>query len=128
MPEGSMMVTHHRSRQCLATASTCHPAKHRQRHLRSRQLLRLSPGGDRRQVGKTVIGEHVHAIRDPEDWVRHVSAPLPGLPIGHGLDPTDPLFGAHIFTADNGSRDEHNGYFDAGTQAIGEIAKLIAPR
>ena len=73
------------------------------------------------------IGQRVHAIVSPDDWVNNVSAPLPGLPIGHGLQPTSPLFGAHVFEADNGTRDEHNGYFDEGTAAIDSIAALVAP-
>ncbi|MEV6490593.1 alpha/beta hydrolase [Actinoplanes sp. NPDC051633] len=72
------------------------------------------------------IGRRVHAIRSPDDWVR-IFAPDEPDAIGHGLDPTDARFGAHVFEADNGSRDEHNGYFDEGTAALGSLGALIAP-
>ena len=73
------------------------------------------------------IGRHVHAIVSPEDWINDYSAPAPGLSIGHGLQPTHPAFGAHVFEAGNGTRDVHNGYFDEGTAALEAIAAIVAP-
>lgn len=63
-------------------------------------ILVAAPGSGAHHVGQLEldgvaperIGEHVHAIVSPEDWITDVSHPLVGLTVGHELDPAHPWF------------------------------------
>ena len=71
---------------------------------------------------------HTYAITSPDDWIQQWVQYVGG---DHGINPADPLdpvaFGGQILHDDNGSRDEHNGYFDEGTASLARLGRIIAP-
>ncbi|ROQ69133.1 alpha/beta hydrolase family protein [Streptomyces sp. 840.1] len=64
---------------------------------------------------------NVWAMRDHDDWI----ADVPNLEVaglGHGADPVDPAFGARIAAA--GDAIGHSGYFEPGTESLGNFAAI----
>lgn len=64
---------------------------------------------------------NVWAMRDHDDWIEDVpNLEVAGL--GHGADPVDPGFGARIASA--GDAIGHSGYFEPGTESLGNFAAI----
>ncbi|MFD8691874.1 alpha/beta hydrolase [Streptomyces sp. NPDC059651] len=82
-----------------------------------------SPGMRVDNAGQLHTRANVWAMRDHDDWIEDV----PNLEvggIGHGADPVDPDFGARIASA--GDAVGHSGYFEPGTESLGNFAAIGA--
>ncbi|MEI7033665.1 alpha/beta hydrolase [Streptomyces pratensis] len=86
-----------------------------------------SPGMRAADVGALRTEARVWAAKAATDWIDHVpSVRFAGL--GHGPDPSDPVFGARPVPADDARG--HTGYFVPGTdslRALAAIARGSAP-
>lgn len=82
-----------------------------------------SPGMRVDNAGQLHTRANVWAMRDHDDWI----ADVPNLEfggLGHGADPVDPDFGARIASA--GDAIGHSGYFEPGTESLGNFAAIGA--
>lgn len=82
-----------------------------------------SPGMRVDNAGQLHTRANVWAMRDHGDWIKDV----PNLEVGglgHGADPVDPDFGARIASA--GDAIGHSGYFEPGTESLGNFASIGA--
>ncbi|MFI9004881.1 alpha/beta hydrolase [Streptomyces sp. NPDC053541] len=80
-----------------------------------------SPGMRAENVAALRTGARVWAAKDPTDWIDRVpNVSFAGL--GHGTDPTDPVFGARIVPA--GDAEGHDGYFAPGTSSLRAFAAI----
>lgn len=82
-----------------------------------------SPGMRADNAGQLHTRANVWAMRDHDDWI----ADVPNLEfggLGHGADPVDPDFGARIASA--GDAVGHSGYFEPGTESLGNFAAIGA--
>ncbi|MEU8619700.1 alpha/beta hydrolase [Streptomyces sp. NPDC048623] len=80
-----------------------------------------SPGMRADDVAALNTTARVWAAKDPTDWIDRVpNVSFAGL--GHGTDPTDPVFGARIVPA--GDADGHDGYFAPGTASLRTFAEI----
>ncbi|MGW1404976.1 alpha/beta hydrolase [Streptomyces sp. NPDC002403] len=80
-----------------------------------------SPGMRVENAAQLRTGARVWATRDRGDWIEDVpNLELGGL--GHGADPVDPGFGARIVSA--GDAVGHSGYFEPGTESLGNFAAI----
>lgn len=80
-----------------------------------------SPGMRADNAGALHTRANVWAMRDHDDWI----ADVPNLEVaglGHGADPVDPAFGARIAAA--GDAIGHSGYFEPGTESLGNFAAI----
>ncbi|RKT57394.1 alpha/beta hydrolase [Saccharothrix australiensis] len=78
-----------------------------------------SPGVRVASAGE--LRARVWAARGADDWTRWVPSVRLG-DLGHGVDPTDPAFGAGVF--DTGEARRHDQYFDPGTASLGALARI----
>ncbi|MGW1224667.1 alpha/beta hydrolase [Streptomyces sp. NPDC001478] len=82
-----------------------------------------SPGMRVDNAGELDTRAHVWAMRDRGDWIEDVpNLEFGGL--GHGADPVDPGFGARVVSA--GGAVGHSGYFEPGTESLGNFAAIGA--
>ncbi|MEV6328724.1 alpha/beta hydrolase [Streptomyces sp. NPDC051909] len=97
----------------------CGLAAHR---IKAKDLVAVaSPGMRADDVAALNTGARVWAAKDPTDWIDRVpNVSFAGL--GHGTDPTDPVFGARIVPA--GDADGHDGYFAPGTASLRAFAAI----
>ncbi|MFC1416363.1 alpha/beta hydrolase [Streptacidiphilus cavernicola] len=85
-----------------------------------------SPGMD--VPDAAALGDRVRlwaTARNPGDWIGNVPY-LEVAGLGHGADPTDPAFGAHVI-ASTGA-EGHNGYLTAGTASLRNFADIALDR
>ncbi|GAA2419846.1 alpha/beta hydrolase family protein [Streptomyces pulveraceus] len=80
-----------------------------------------SPGMRVENAAQLRTGARVWATRDRDDWIQDVpNLELGGL--GHGADPVDPGFGSRVVSA--GDAVGHSGYFEPGTESLGNFAAI----
>ncbi|CAM5248577.1 alpha/beta hydrolase [Streptomyces tanashiensis] len=80
-----------------------------------------SPGMRAENVSELGTSARVWAAKDPTDWIDRVpNVEFAGL--GHGADPTDPVFGARRIPA--GDAAGHGGYFAPGTASLRAFAAI----
>lgn len=82
-----------------------------------------SPGLGVRNAGE--VGARVWATRASDDWIRFFPrGRIAGF--GHGRQPTDPGFGATVFSSTGAS--SHSNYYAPGTESVRNIARIVAGR
>ncbi|MDG4857547.1 alpha/beta hydrolase [Streptomyces sp. T-3] len=80
-----------------------------------------SPGMRADSVAELSTKARVWAAKDGGDWVDNVPN-VEFLGLGHGVDPTDPSFGARKVPA--ATADGHTGYFAPGTDSLRAFARI----
>ncbi|KOG25607.1 MULTISPECIES: alpha/beta hydrolase [Streptomyces] len=92
------------------------------RDLKAKDLVVFgSPGMRAESVAELGTSARVWAAKDPTDWIDRIpNVEFGGL--GHGIDPTDPAFGARRIPADDAAG--HGGYFAAGTGSLRAFAAI----
>lgn len=84
-----------------------------------------SPGLGIRNLAQLPSSARVWAMRGSADWVRWLPRGRIG-PYGHGRQPTDRRFGAHLLDA--GSVVGHSGYYEPDSTALRAIAAVVVGR
>lgn len=87
-------------------------------------VLLASPGA-RAATAADLGPARIWAATSPHDPIRHVPHLRVG-DVGHGTDPTDPAFGAHVL--DSGAVTEHDGYLLPGSPTLHAVADVAAGR
>ncbi|MFB7897747.1 alpha/beta hydrolase [Streptomyces xiamenensis] len=91
-------------------------------HLAAGDLVFLgSPGTRAGSAAALGTGARVWASRAPADWISAVPN-VQVLGLGHGTDPTDPAYGARVFTSDDAGG--HAGYGTPGTDALRNLSAI----
>ncbi|MFE7616259.1 alpha/beta hydrolase [Streptomyces sp. NPDC057496] len=80
-----------------------------------------SPGMRVENARELRTGARVWAMRDRGDWIEDVPNLRLGI-LGHGADPVDPGFGSRVVSA--GDAIGHSGYFEPGTESLGNFAAI----
>ncbi|MFE7315533.1 alpha/beta hydrolase [Streptomyces sp. NPDC057555] len=84
-----------------------------------------SPGMRRDDVAELRTPARVWAARDASDWIGDVPN-VEVLGLGHGIDPTDPAFGARRVPARQA--EGHTGYLAPGTDSLRNFAAIVLGR
>lgn len=85
-------------------------------------VLLASPGA---RTAADLGPAQVWAAASPQDPIRHVPHLRVG-DLGHGTDPTDPAFGAHLLESSEVTR--HDGYLLPGSPTLHAVADVAAGR
>lgn len=81
-----------------------------------------SPGTRSGSAAALGTEARVWASRAPADWISAVPN-VQFLGLGHGTDPTDPAYGARVFTSEDVTG--HAGYTAAGSDALHNLSAII---
>ncbi|SFC67121.1 Alpha/beta hydrolase [Streptomyces aidingensis] len=80
-----------------------------------------SPGMRASSAAALDTTARVWATRAPDDWIADVPNLSVG-PLGHGIDPVSPQFGALLLSSERVSG--HAGYFEPGTDSLAAFARV----